>query len=147
MSWLDTFGKVTKIVSNSLILGSQAYATTIVAQAQVGLFDTQKESLNTQISILKDTALTQKENTETAKKVNQIKNKITYGEYISEEDYNYLVSLGYDIGMSYKQYIDYISTDKTSIQTKSQETSQTNLSKYLVYGGLGLIGAYFIFKR
>lgn len=135
--------KIIRTIANTIKAGSQVYATTIISQAQVGLFDTQKQSLNTQISILKDTALTQKENTETAKRVNQIKNKITYGEYINEEDYNFLVELGYDIGMSYKQYLDYISSDKT---TSQEQQSQTNFKPYLLLSSLGLIGAYFILR-
>ena len=82
-NWDKIFGTI----SNVLKAGSQIYSTTIIAQAQVGLYDTQKQSLNTQISILKDNALAQKENTENAKRVNQIKNKITYGEFINEEEY------------------------------------------------------------
>lgn len=142
-NWDKIFGTI----SNVLKAGSQIYSTTIIAQAQVGLYDTQKQSLNTQISILKDNALAQKENTETAKKVNQIKNKITYGEFINEEDYNFLVGLGYDIGMSYQQYIDYISNDgSTQQETKSDEQKQTNIKPYLLLGSLGLIGTYFILK-
>ncbi len=141
--WDKIFGTI----SNVLKAGSQIYSTTIIAQAQVGLYDTQKQSLNTQISILKDNALAQKENTETAKRVNQIKNKITYGEFINEEDYNFLVGLGYDIGMSYQQYIDYISNDgSTQQEIKSDEQKQTNIKPYLLLGSLGLIGTYFILK-
>lgn len=142
-NWDKIFGTI----SNVLKAGSQIYSTTIIAQAQVGLYDTQKQSLNTQISILKDNALTQKENTETAKRVNQIKNKITYGEFINEEEYNFLVGLGYDIGMSYQQYIDYISNDgSTQQEIKSDEQNQTNIKPYLLLGSLGLIGTYFILK-
>lgn len=142
-NWDKIFGTI----SNVLKAGSQIYSTTIIAQAQVGLYDTQKQSLNTQISILKDNALAQKENTETAKRVNQIKNKITYGEFINEEEYNFLVGLGYDIGMSYQQYIDYISNDGSIQQeTKSVEQKQTNIKPYLLFGSLGLIGTYFILK-
>ena len=141
-NWDKIFGTI----SNVLKAGSQIYSTTIIAQAQVGLYDTQKQSLNTQISILKDNALAQKENTENAKRVNQIKNKITYGEFI-EEDYNFLVELGYDIGMSYQQYIDYISNDgSTQQEIKSDEQKQTNIKPYLLFGSLGLIGTYFILK-
>lgn len=142
-NWDKIFGTI----SNVLKAGSQIYSTTIIAQAQVGLYDTQKQSLNTQISILKDNALAQKENTENAKRVNQIKNKITYGEFINEEEYNFLVGLGYDIGMSYQQYIDYISNDGSIQQeTKSVEQKQTNIKPYLLFGSLGLIGTYFILK-
>lgn len=142
-NWDKIFGTI----SNVLKAGSQIYSTTIIAQAQVGLYDTQKQSLNTQISILKDNALAQKENTETAKRVNQIKNKITYGEFINEEDYDFLVGLGYDIGMSYQQYIDYISNDGSIQQEiKSDEQKQTNIKPYLLFGSLGLIGTYFILK-
>ena len=142
-NWDKIFGTI----SNVLKAGSQIYSTTIIAQAQVGLYDTQKQSLNTQISILKDNALAQKENTENAKRVNQIKNKITYGEFINEEEYNFLVGLGYDIGMSYQQYIDYISNDgSTQQETKSVEQKQTNIKPYLLFGSLGLIGTYFILK-
>ena len=144
--------KIIGTISNVFKAGSQVYATTVIAQAQVGLFDTQKKTLNTQISLLKDTALTQKENTENAKKVNQIKNKIVYGQYITEDEYNFLVGFGYDVGFSYKDYIDYISSDGASIQTQSQVQSQSeniqqsNLSKYLLYGTMGILG-FFIFKK
>ena len=142
-NWDKIFGTI----SNVLKAGSQIYSTTIIAQAQVGLYDTQKQNLNTQISILKDNALAQKENTENAKRVNQIKNKITYGEFINEEDYNFLVGLGYDIGMSYQQYIDYISNDgSTQQEIKSEKQKQTNIKPYLLLGSLGLIGTYFILK-
>ena len=142
-NWDKIFGTI----SNVLKAGSQIYSTTIIAQAQVGLYDTQKQSLNTQISILKDNALAQKENTENAKRVNQIKNKITYGEFINEEEYNFLVGLGYDIGMSYQQYIDYISNDgSTQQETKSDEQKQINIKPYLLFGSLGIIGTYFILK-
>ena len=139
-------------ITNTIVAGSKVYATTVIAQAQVGLFDTQKKTLNTQISLLKDTALTQKENTENAKKVNQIKNKIVYGQYITEDEYNFLVGFGYDVGFSYNDYIDYISSGGASIQTQSQvqsqseNTEQSNLSKYLLYGTMGILG-FFIFKK
>lgn len=144
--------KVIGTIANTIVAGSKVYATTVIAQAQVGLFDTQKKTLNTQISLLKDTALTQKENTENAKKVNQIKNKIVYGQYITEDEYNFLVGFGYDVGFSYNDYIDYISSGGASIQTQSQVQSQSeniqqsNLSKYLLYGTMGILG-FFIFKK
>ena len=135
-------------ISNVFKAGSQVYATTVIAQAQVGLFDTQKKTLNTQISLLKDTALTQKENTENAKKVNQIKNKIVYGEYITEDEYNFLVGFGIDIGMSYNQYIDYITNpEKYQVATVQQEqntTQNSNIKSYLIYGGLAFLVYKFV---
>ena len=140
--------KIIGTIANTFVAGSKVYSTTVIAQAQVGLFDTQKKTLNTQISLLKDTALAQQENTENAKKVNQIKNKIVYGQYITEDEYNFLVGFGYDVGFSYNDYIDYISSDgsNSQIQVNQSETKQTDLSKYIMYGGLGLLG-FFIFKK
>lgn len=146
----EKIGKIVNTIASGINVGVGAYATTVIAQAQVGLFDTQKKTLNTQISLLKDTAITQKENTENAKKVNQIKNKIVYGQYITEDEYNFLVGFGYDVGFSYNDYIDYISSGGASIQTQSQSQSeniqQSNLSKYLLYGTMGILG-FFIFKK
>lgn len=144
------WNKILGTVSNVLKAGSQIYATTVVAQAQVGVYDTQKQSLNTQISLLKDTALTQKENEETIKKANQIKNKIMYLEYITEDEYNFLVSLGYDVGMSYNQYINYISNigQQDLSETKNQEQTNkiTNIKPYILLAGLGIVGTYLFLR-
>lgn len=145
VDWEKIFGTI----SNVAVAGSKVYATTIISQAQVGLYDTQKKTLNMQISMLKDTELAKKETAENTKKANQIKNKIVYGEYITEDEYNFLVGLGYDVGFSYKQYIDYISQDSSVQQEVQSEqvNNQTNLKTYLLLGGLGILGAYLIFKR
>lgn len=144
--------KIIGTVSNIFTAGSNIYATTVIAQAKVGLFDTQKKTLNTQISILKDNELAKVETAENTKKANQIKNKIMYREYITEDEYNFLVGLGYDIGMSYNQYIEYISTDYSTLQVaneqqQSQVSQSSNLKSYLLLGGLGLVATYLIFKK
>jgi hypothetical protein len=142
--------KIIGTISNVAVAGSNIYATTIISQAQVGLYDTQKKTLNTQISLLKDTELSKKETTENVKKANQIKNKIVYGEYITEDEYNFLVGLGYDVGFSYQQYIDYITSDTTQPQilseTQSQQNNQSNLKTYLILGSIGLIGGYLFLR-
>lgn len=141
------WNKILGTISNLAQAGSQIYATTIISQAQVGLFDTQKQTLNTQISIMKDTALSQKETAENVKKANQIKNKIMYGEYISEDEYNFLVGLGYDIGMSYSQYINYISSDTSTLKSETVQTQPTQSKKsYLLLAGLGILGTYLYFR-
>lgn len=141
------WNKILGTISNLAQAGSQIYATTIISQAQVGLFDTQKQTLNTQISIMKDTALSQKETAENTKKANQIKNKIMYGEYISEDEYNFLVGLGYDIGMSYSQYINYISSDTSTLKSETVQTQPTQSKKsYLLLAGLGILGTYLYFR-
>lgn len=141
------WNKILGTISNLAQAGSQIYATTIISQAQVGLFDTQKQTLNTQISIMKDTALSQKETAENVKKANQIKNKIMYGEYISEDEYNFFVGLGYDIGMSYSQYINYISSDTSTLKSETVQTQPTQSKKsYLLLAGLGILGTYLYFR-
>lgn len=141
--------KIIGTISNVAVAGSKIYSTTVISQAQVGLYDTQKKTLNMQISMLKDTELAKKETADNTKKANQIKNKIVYGEYITEDEYNFLVGLGYDVGFSYKQYIDYISQDNSVQQVVQSEqvNNQTSLKPYLLLGGLGILGAYLIFKR
>lgn len=143
--------KIIGTVNNVFTAGSNIYATTVIAQAKVGLFDAQKKTLNTQISILKDNELAKIETAENTKKANQIKNKIMYRDYITEDEYDFLVGLGYDIGMSYKQYIDYISTDYSTLQVANEQSqvsknSNSNLKSYLLLAGLG-IGTYLIFRK
>lgn len=139
--------KIAGTIANIFKAGSQVYATTVVAQAQVGMFDTQTKSLNTQISILKDTELAKKETAENTQKANQIKNKIMYYQYITEDEYDFLVGLGYDVGMSYEQYIDFISNPQKYQSNTVQKQESSNIKSYLLLLGLGLAGTYFIFKR
>lgn len=137
--------KIAGTIANIFKAGSQVYATTVVAQAQVGMFDTQTKSLNTQISILKDTELAKKETAENTQKANQIKNKIMYYQYITEDEYDFLVGLGYDIGMSYEQYIDFISNPQKYQSNTVQKQETSNIKPYLLL--LGLAGTYLILKK
>lgn len=146
--------------AGSLISGiGSAYKAVITGQAQSGLFDAQVKALNTNTDITLKTIELSKKADEENRIMCLIQNKIRQDQYITEEEYDFIAERSI-VNFSYDQYIDRITqqiqTDsvlKESSQELSSDietskvTDTSNINKYLILGGFGLIGLLIYLRR
>lgn len=146
------WGKIFTGIGNAVAGIGSAYGNVIVAQAQVGVLDTNKSLAKLQINVVKEQLLSAQKTQEDTKRANMIVNKVNNYEYITQDEYDFLVSNGVNLGFSYNDYIDAISQPKqvvSSSTNQSQDTqvsSKSKLSTYLLLGGAGL-ASLFLIKR
>lgn len=140
-------------IGNAFAGIAKGYQAIIVGQAESGMFDIQSKSLNTSIDLTKQATLEAKKQQADVKTANLIKNKVSYKQYITQDEYNFLVGMGYDLGLSYEGYIDYISNQNSSVILSENNTQDNkmkttvNIKPYLLLASLGLVGTYLIFRR
>ena len=147
------WGKIFTGIGNAVAGFGSAYGNIVVAQAQVGVLDTNKSLAKLQINIAKENLLSAQQAQENTKRANLIVNKINNYEYITQDEYDFLIANGVNLGFSYNDYIDTISQPKqvassSSVQYQDTEkvSSNSKLSNYLILGGAGLV-SLFLIKR
>lgn len=145
-----TLGDWFKVGVNTIVGLTQAGTTYVLAESQRDLTNAQKDFVKQQSYLLTETTLESKREKEDTQKAFKIIDKIRYKQPITQEEYDFVVSLGYDVGKYYTDYIDDISNPQDELQNENTNIEQQNDSKvkpYLLLTSLGIIGAYLILRR
>lgn len=150
MAFSDTLNKIveplTKIVSNVALAVAKVYSIVVIAQASRGVADANKSAILAQIEAAKLTIEKSKQTEENTKKFNLIANKIKNEEYITQDEYNFVIENGGQLSFSYSQYLQMITQPKT-VNVQTVQTQQVNYVPLIVTTVILGGGAYFIFRR
>ena len=145
-----TLGDWFKVGVNTIVGLTQAGTTYVLAESQRDLTNAQKDFVKQQSYLLTETTLQSKRQQEDTQKAYKIIDKIRYRQPITQEEYDFVVSMGYDVGKYYTDYIDDILNPQEQLQNENINVEQQNYSKikpYLLLTSLGIIGAYLILRR
>ena len=157
MAFADTLNKIVAPITNILATGFQTFANVSVAQSVIGINDAKKKEIYTGIDIASQQLVNNQAAADNVKKLNKLINKYNNAEYLTLEEYNFIIENGVAIPYSYNGYIEAISAPKqtdylTSYSSSSQEVYQASSEKQInwkLYAaiGAGIFGVLYLIKR
>ena len=146
-TFADSFSKIGKTVADIVSAGIIGYSSVKIAQAQVGYFDSMTALNNFQIDNAISSITEQEKAKELNKQLTSINGKMKNNIPLSKEEYEFMVSCGYDMN-DYKldengNVVKVITNENTDNDLKFNGLS---LKGYLTLGAI-LLGGIFILKK